>query len=315
LLLNGYHIILIPRDPSKTKRFKISSFTARLIILGFMTIVPLLGGLFMLVMHYQNELVSSKREVGENLQILREKELISGRLASLERSMSKAEVSINSLEHSMDVELGEMKAGLGPLSQDFYLPGSGDEDESSDITETPHEALQKVIDLQGEENYKLAMNDISDRLVNINQRIDEIFELNGDKIRFMEANPYTMPVSGWVTSDFGIRKHPLSGSYKMHYGIDIASPVGTPVKAPANGTVVFADYRGGYGNMVVIDHGFGISTLYGHASQLFVKKGEKIKKGDPVAAIGSTGASTGPHLHYEIHVDGVPSDPMAFIAQ
>lgn len=312
MLLNGYHILLIPRDPNKTKRFKISSFTARLIIIALMTVAPLLGGLFLLVMHYQSELVSTKREIGENLQVLREKELISGRLANLERSLSKAEGSVNALEHSMDVELGEMKAGLGPVSQDFFLPGTG---EDADSAQSPSDAFREAIDAQGQENYKTSMNDISGRLVNLNQKIEEIFDLNGDKIRFMEANPYTMPVEGWVTSDFGIRKHPLSGMYKMHYGIDIASPVGTPVRSPANGTVVFAEYRGGYGNMVIINHGFGISTLYGHASQLFVKKGDAVKKGDLVSAIGSSGASTGPHLHYEVLVDGVPSDPMAFIAQ
>ena len=124
-----------------------------------------------------------------------------------------------------------------------------------------------------------------------------------------------MPVNGWVTSDFGGRRSPYSGVYKMHYGIDIASPMGTPVQAPADGKVVFAESKGGYGRMVVIDHGYGVQTLYGHASKIFVDNGQKIKRGDEIALVGSTGASTGPHLHYEIHVDGIPADPLNFIME
>jgi len=85
--------------------------------------------------------------------------------------------------------------------------------------------------------------------------------------------------------------------------------------APADGKVVYADFRGGYGRMLMIDHGYGLSTVYGHTSKLFVKVGDLVKKGEMVAAVGSTGSSTGPHLHYEVHVDGIPTDPLNFVVQ
>lgn len=99
----------------------------------------------------------------------------------------------------------------------------------------------------------------------------------------------------------------------MHNGVDIAAPIGTPIIAPSDGVVIYAGPKGGYGRAVIIDHGYGIQTLYGHTSQLFVSEGDHVSRGEKIAAVGSTGASTGPHLHYEVHVDGIPTNPMNYI--
>src|SRR5690606_5699978 len=120
-------------------------------------------------------------------------------------------------------------------------------------------------------------------------------------------------VKGWLTSGFGYRYSPWGGNVKMHKGVDIAAPTGTSVMAPSDGVVVFSGSKGGYGSTVIIDHGYGIKTLFGHNSQLFVSEGDKITRGQKISAVGSTGASTGPHLHYEVHVDGIPTDPMNYI--
>jgi murein DD-endopeptidase MepM/ murein hydrolase activator NlpD len=116
-----------------------------------------------------------------------------------------------------------------------------------------------------------------------------------------------------VTSDFGYRRSPFTLASDFHKGIDIAAAWGTPVAAPADGVVKFAGYKGGYGKMVVIDHGFGVVTKYGHTSEIFVREGDKIKRGSKIALVGNTGHSTGPHLHYEIQSDGLPVDPMQYI--
>ena len=122
------------------------------------------------------------------------------------------------------------------------------------------------------------------------------------------------PVSGgWVSSEYGNRWHSLLGKYKFHSGIDIAVNSGTPIKAAEDGTVILSGSNGGYGLCVIIDHGGGISTLYGHASKLLVKKGDVVTRGQSIALVGSTGVSTGPHLHFEVRIKGVTDNPRNWV--
>ncbi len=112
-----------------------------------------------------------------------------------------------------------------------------------------------------------------------------------------------------VTSEYGLREHPITGDQKFHKGLDMAYAKGTPIQAAADGEVVFSGKKGGYGNTVVIQHAKGYTSLYGHADENIVKVGEKVKKGAVIAYSGSTGHSTGPHLHFEIRKDGKTLDP------
>ena len=123
------------------------------------------------------------------------------------------------------------------------------------------------------------------------------------------------PARGWVTSDFGIRLDPYTAERVMHKGLDIANSFGAPVMAPADGVVIFAGTEGGYGKVVVIDHGYGVKTRFGHLSKLEVKTGDRVKRGQVVGAVGNTGRSTGPHLHYEVRVNGIPENPRKFILE
>ncbi len=121
------------------------------------------------------------------------------------------------------------------------------------------------------------------------------------------------PSSYNITSYYGTRKHPILRKYKMHTGIDIGAAAGSSIVAANSGTVIMSQYdrSGGYGNMVVIDHGGGITTLYAHASKLLVKVGDEVKVGQVIAKVGSTGLSTGPHLHFEVRVNGVTKNPLS----
>ncbi|NLG84954.1 MAG: peptidoglycan DD-metalloendopeptidase family protein [Firmicutes bacterium] len=121
------------------------------------------------------------------------------------------------------------------------------------------------------------------------------------------------PVSGRVTSGFGWRRHPVLKTNKFHTGIDIAVPTGTPVYAADTGVVLIAGWRGGYGYLVAIDHGRGLSTFYAHNSTLLVKEGDVVVKGQRIALSGNTGLSTGPHLHFEVRVNGDPVNPMPYL--
>ena len=117
------------------------------------------------------------------------------------------------------------------------------------------------------------------------------------------------PVSGRITSTFGYRVHPITKVYKLHTGVDIACPTGTPIRAAAAGTVIIANWMPAYGYSVVLDHGGGVQTLYGHNSKLCVSVGQNVKQGETIAKAGSTGYSTGPHCHFEKRVNGRPVNP------
>ncbi len=123
------------------------------------------------------------------------------------------------------------------------------------------------------------------------------------------AGSFSWPVTGTITSPFGWRSNPFGGAPEFHQGLDIAAPTGTTVTAAAAGTVIMAQWYGGYGNYILIDHGGGYSTGYGHLSAIYVSTGQAVQRGQAIGAVGSTGQSTGPHLHFEIRIAGKPVDP------
>jgi len=121
------------------------------------------------------------------------------------------------------------------------------------------------------------------------------------------------PVTGTITSPFGPRRNPFTGAAEFHQGLDIGANMGTTVTAAASGTIISAGWYGGYGNYILIDHGGGMSTGYGHLSRIFVSSGQQVQRGQALGAVGSTGASTGPHLHFEVRISGKPVDPTAYL--
>ena len=131
-----------------------------------------------------------------------------------------------------------------------------------------------------------------------------------------ELSPYKgrfiWPIPGRLGRGFGRKYHPILRRRRMHNGQDIAAPRGTPIKAAGPGIVIEARWRGGYGRMILIDHGGGISTLYGHCSRIRVKAGQKVQQGQIIGNVGSTGLSTGPHLHLEVRVNGRPRNPRPY---
>ena len=121
------------------------------------------------------------------------------------------------------------------------------------------------------------------------------------------------PVTGVITSPFGWRRSPFGRSPEFHQGLDIGANMGTPVTAAASGTIISAGWYGGYGNYILIDHGGGMSTGYGHLSRIYVANGQQVQRGQAIGAVGSTGASTGPHLHFEVRISGKPVDPTGYL--
>jgi len=134
-----------------------------------------------------------------------------------------------------------------------------------------------------------------------------------DKRNVLAATPSLRPTQGWISSDFGSRVSPFTGRREFHKGLDIANREGTPIIAPADGVITYADGKWLMGNMMTIDHGFGLVTRYGHIHKLMKKAGERVSRGETIALMGNTGRSTGPHLHYEVRLNGVPVNPMHYI--
>ena len=142
---------------------------------------------------------------------------------------------------------------------------------------------------------------------------EEVRDLLNDKHSLASATPDGWPTKGWLTSYFGMRPSPYTGKPRMHEGLDIAANTGTLVTATADGVVVKATTEPGFGKVVMIDHGYGYRTIYGHNSKLLVKAGTRVKRGDRISEVGNTGRSTGPHLHYEVHLNGVPINPRTLL--
>jgi len=164
---------------------------------------------------------------------------------------------------------------------------------------------------------KLDINLLLSSATTVDEKINLLSILQQDKLFNYASIPSIWPVQGWISSEFGWR-HPFrtrtgGRSSAWHTGIDIASSKGTPIIAAGNGKVVSSGYMSGYGKTLIIDHGNNIETLYAHCSKLYVKKGDTVSRGDIIAAIGSTGRSTGPHIHFEVKVNGVRKNPLDYI--
>ena len=159
------------------------------------------------------------------------------------------------------------------------------------------------------------MNVLKDQIRKTTDTVGAISEFLKEQKDIYMATPKGWPVEGKITSDYGQRENPRYGGAEFHSGTDISTTPSTPVKATAEGVVSFSGWSGGNGNLVVVEHGFGYSTFYAHNSSTLVKIGKRVKRGDVVAYSGSTGNSTGPHLHYEVWSNGKAVNPRNFIVE
>jgi murein DD-endopeptidase MepM/ murein hydrolase activator NlpD len=186
------------------------------------------------------------------------------------------------------------------------------------LTEKKKE-LDKVRVMNDEElSNKIAadLNNISARITYQAGSYNDIVKLIKNQGNKLACIPAIQPVSNKdltrIASGFGMRIHPIYGIPKMHNGLDFTAPQGTPIYATGDGTVVESGFDGGFGNHVQINHGYGYETVYGHMVRIKARRGQHVKRGDLIGWVGNTGASTGPHCHYEVHINGNPVNPVYF---
>ena len=199
---------------------------------------------------------------------------------------------------------------LSPYSKTTSTSAIGGKETNVDVTLT---AVAKRKEKQFFDNLNTKLVSLSNELQKKEMSLSELVDFLEEQRLMVMSTPSIWPVKGWLSSKFGYRISPFSGRRTFHEGIDVAARYGTPVRATAKGIVIYAGYKVGYGKLVTIDHGFGYVTRYGHNSKILVKVGDSVEKGQVISKVGNTGKSTGPHVHYEVLVNGVPVNPLKFI--
>lgn len=308
-----FSVLIIPRGRSGLKRLEFSGRAVRAAKLAVVAAAAIfVAGLASLVF-YRHAYLSTDGVRLQAADFTRERAALLKRLGELEEGIARTDRFAAKIESAMDKNR-EGPAGKGPVDEDDGLPSgqwmapSGSDFKPGKTSwKTP---LSKTLSA----GLGLKLDELSAQNGDVEERIHSVFSLQQDKLFFWASLPSLWPTRGWVTSDFGDRRG-FRGRGRMHEGVDIATSRGMAITAPGDGVVTYSGYYHGYGRMITIDHGYGISTLYGHCAMVYVNEGQRVKRGTIIAAVGNTGSSTGPHLHYEVHVDGIPVNPMLYVMQ
>lgn len=208
-------------------------------------------------------------------------------------------VSIFNKETNSDIK--------APISRSFNRNAEGTQEQNAGLSED--ELLLSDI------NALITNDEISVIIAEQTQAYNDLTEKLEKQLSYLDARPDLYPTKGTYSSPFGYRKDPITGKTSMHNGIDISNKVGTAIYAAGTGIVTFAGYDGNFGNVLIIDHGYGYESVYAHCKTLLFSPGDQVEKGTQVAVMGSSGRTTGPHLHFEIRYNGTPINPLKLLDQ
>jgi murein DD-endopeptidase MepM/ murein hydrolase activator NlpD len=290
-----YSVLLANRKTGAVRRFSFVRLPVVVTVVSLLTVPTLVG----LGAHWARKAeVESLRAANETLRV--ENENYRGMTGELATQVSSLQGAIDDLSRQAELDPATRQAmNRLPASIRSRAMGGGGSGNPLAVThESPESTFGVLKDILGV---------LEDRLTTVRKGVE-------GQQALAAAAPSLWPLtSGWLTSNFGSRKDPLTGAADFHAGLDISADRGVPVHATANGSVQLASYNGNYGNCVEIAHGYGIATRYGHLSGYAVHPGQKIKRGDIIGYVGATGRTTGPHLHYEILLNGQPINPLKFL--
>ncbi len=287
-----YILVVMDSSGAKTKRITVMRSTLLRIATAILAIVALSTGIAF-------HAVESAKIAKESLDIASENKALR---ASIET-------------YTLEAEALRADATQADISANIALRRAGLQAEASLLGSGPLDALPQetaITDVDGD--LPALAEDVKLKVDEIDLVMERLIEDLRDTKRLLQNTPALKPTSaGWYTSGFGKRIHPITGKRVMHKGLDIGGYTGMDILAPADGIVIWLGGRGGYGKTVVLDHGYGIQTHFAHLHKYKVGLGDRVLRGEVIAEMGSTGISTGPHLHYEVRRHGRPLDPRNFI--
>lgn len=291
-------IMLIPHSQDRVRVIKISSFYLKISLLLAVLII-FISGLMIINIKLSNHKKSLESNI-ENLSKLNieQKNMISEKANAIK--------SLEEREKIIDDKINQFTQRYKDMAEKYLSDEPGSKtNRSGDRTERTF-----VDDIR-------VLKDNLDELINENSNqtkdISGLAQIEDKLKKYTATIPTLWPAKGRLSSQYGEREDPFNYSERFHAGIDIAADWGSDILAAADGTVITSGTMPGYGKAVVVSHGHGLTTLYGHISAAVAKEGQKIKKGQLVARVGSTGRSTGPHLHFEVRINGTPVDPLKYL--
>lgn len=330
--MRRFTVIIVPNDVSAVRRFGIDSIWLRRAAIAGAVVALLMGGAavdWIRLRRQAPELARLRVQAEEQRAALAAhagaQHSLEGELARLHELERRVRVIANlpkaSLEQARIARTPRLGVG-GEQPEDATPPLGETFDPSTDAAPAdaalqddapgPVSAAGSPVDASA---LLAAADALRDRARAFALDLEELADALVGRSERLAATPVQWPADGWLTSRFGYRVSPFTGRRDFHPGIDIAAEIGTPVLSPATGRVAFSGRRGGFGNAIVIDHGYGIRTTYGHLQTLRVHAGERIERGAVIATIGNTGLSTGPHLHYAVEASGKTVDPLDYIIE
>ena len=301
---DAYTIVILPKPTAKGYQIRVAKRTATWcggVLAGIMLLLIGVGVHYVIMVNQVSELqVLRDKSEAQGAELARYGELMTDLNGELER-LKEFDVKLRVMTNLDPPPNDGEEAGIGGTESLFDGPpmdGQGGREEPLFMTDTE----TALLNLQAEAARQTAS--FADLVDGLSQRMDQ-----------WASTPSIKPVKGWLSSGFGKRLSPFTGTMMMHKGIDLATYIGTPIVAPANGRVEYTGQDSGMGRIVVIDHGHGIKTLYAHLAKAFVRHGQDVKRGEAIAAVGNSGLSTGSHLHYEVRINGRAVDPLRYILE
>ncbi len=306
-----YTVLVVPDGRSAARQYRVRKGTMRRVVVSLLLCGLVVSAAGALGWYQYYGLVDEASEArilrDENLYLRSEMRLIQDKVAVLSTTVERVEALDAKVRVLTQVSDPKRNLAIGPVeSPRGFSAGMGGE--LPMLGEADGLATDDDIEL-----LQTSMENLSTDASRNEASMRELHEHLLDQRDLLASMPSIWPTRGWVTSTFGTRTDPFTGQRTMHQGLDIAGPIGTEIRAPANGTVVFAGTQGNLGKTLVVDHGNGVKTYYSHLSEMFVRVGDVVSRRQLIAAMGNTGRSTGPHLHYEVRVNGIPEDPRKFI--
>ncbi len=310
-----YTILIVPEKTSQVRHVVLPSWVIRGAAFGLALCILLAGVMFFDYTYVMSQIGENKQLKLENRRLRQQVQLFQNKITTAESTLERVKSFATRLRVIMHVE-------DQPPSIQSKLPDANSNVSTASLNPAPTslpEAQNEPVDpekIELKKEYSTLDNKISQltqEALRTEELLQDEYEILYDKKSFLAALPTRQPASGYFTSGFGVRTSPYGDRIKMHEGLDIANRLDTPIRAPADGEVVFASSKAGYGLTLILNHGYGIETWYGHLRRFAVTKGEKVKRGTKIALLGNSGRSTGPHVHYEVRVHGYPVDPRSYI--